>query len=85
MPPPKNRTAYGVFLHFAEPGTLETFIQDYQRILMENFQMIRIEGGGEYWTCGQEHVPMHRGFIDRCVTHLFSAAATAGKSASGQP
>ena len=22
---------------------------------MENLQMVRIEGGGEYWTCGQDH------------------------------
>ena len=24
---------------------------------MDNFQMFRIEGGGEYWTCGQDHDP----------------------------
>ena len=32
-------------------------MRDYRRILMDNFQKIRIEGGGEYWTCGQEHDP----------------------------
>ena len=24
---------------------------------MDNFQKIRIEGGEEYWTCGQDHDP----------------------------
>ena len=57
LPPPKNRTAYGTYLDFAESGTLETFLQDYRRILMGNFQDIRIEGGMEYWTCGQERDP----------------------------
>jgi len=51
----KNRTAYGTYLYFAEPDTLKTFMIDYLRILMENFQELRIEGGGEYWSCGQEH------------------------------
>ena len=32
-------------------------MRDYRRILMPNFQNIRIEGGGEYWTCGQAHDP----------------------------
>ena len=44
-------------MHFAESGALETFIRDYQRILILNFQKVRIEGGGEYWTCGQDHDP----------------------------
>ena len=57
LPPPKNRTTYGTYLYFAEPGTLETFLRDYRRILMENFQRVRIEGGGEYWNCGQDHDP----------------------------
>ena len=57
LPPPNNRTAYGTYLYFAELGTLETFLRDYQRILIQNFQIIRIEGAGEYWTCGQEHDP----------------------------
>ena len=30
---------------------------DYQHILTENFQTIRIEGGVEYWNCGQDHDP----------------------------
>ena len=57
LPPPKNRTAYGTYLYFVEPGTLETFLRDYRRILIQKFQKIIIEGGGEYWTCGQEHDP----------------------------
>ena len=57
LPPPKQRTAYGTYLYFAEPGTLITFLRDYRRILLDNFQKIRIEGGGEYWICGQEHDP----------------------------
>jgi hypothetical protein len=24
---------------------------------MDNFQMVRFEGGMEYWSCGQEHHP----------------------------
>ena len=57
LPPPKQRTAYGTYLYIAEPGTLETFIRDYSRILMEIFQKVGIEGGGEDWTCGQGHDP----------------------------
>jgi len=36
---------------------LDTFLLDYRRILTDNFQKFRIEGRGEYWTCGQEHDP----------------------------
>jgi hypothetical protein len=57
LPPPKNRTAYGTYQYFAEPGVLETLIRDYRQILMIHFQKIRIEGGGEYWSCGQGHDP----------------------------
>ena len=57
LPPPKQRTAYGTYLYFAEPGVLETFIRDYHRILIQNIQKIRIEGDGEYWSCGQDHDP----------------------------
>ncbi|MEN8689815.1 MAG: hypothetical protein ABF303_00390 [Desulfobacterales bacterium] len=57
LPPPKNRTAYGTYLYFVEPGTLETLIRDYRRILMENFQKVRIESAGQYWTCDQDHDP----------------------------
>jgi hypothetical protein len=57
IPPPKNRSAYGTYLYFAEPGVLETFLRDYRQILITNFQKVEIEGGGEYWTCGQEHDP----------------------------
>jgi hypothetical protein len=57
LPPPKQRTTCGTYLYFAEPGAMETFIRDYQQILMDNFQKVRIEGGGEYWTCGQDHDP----------------------------
>ena len=32
-------------------------MRDYRRILMDNFQKVRIEGGGDYWTCGQDHDP----------------------------
>ena len=32
-------------------------MRDYRRILMDNFQKVRIERGGEYWTCGQDHDP----------------------------
>ena len=57
LPPPKQRTAYGTYLYLAEPGTLETFMRDYRQILMENFQKVRIEGSGKYWSCGQDHDP----------------------------
>jgi hypothetical protein len=57
LPPPKNRTAYGTYLYFVEPGTLETLIRDYRRILMENFQKVRIESAGQYWTCDQDYDP----------------------------
>jgi len=57
IPPPKNRTAYGTYLYFAEPGVLEAFMQDYRLILIQNIQKIRIEGSREYWSCGQEHDP----------------------------
>jgi hypothetical protein len=57
LPPPKNRTAYGTYQYFAEPGALETFMRDYRRILIDNFKKVKIEGGGEYWSCGQEHDP----------------------------
>jgi hypothetical protein len=58
LPPPKQQTAYGTYQHFAEPDILETFMQDYRWILTNNFQKVRIEGGGEYsTTCGQEHDP----------------------------
>jgi hypothetical protein len=57
LPPPKERTTYGTYLYFAEPGVLETFMRDYHRILMNNFQNVRIEGGMEYWSCGQDHDP----------------------------
>ena len=32
-------------------------MRDYRQILMDNFQRVRIEGGGEYWTCCQDHDP----------------------------
>jgi len=32
-------------------------MRDYQRILIQNFQKIRIEGDGEYWSCGQDYDP----------------------------
>jgi hypothetical protein len=57
LPPPKQRTAYGTYLYLVEPGVLETFMRDYRQLLMANFQKIRIEGGGKYWTCGQDHDP----------------------------
>jgi hypothetical protein len=57
IPPPKQRTAYGTYLYFDEPVTLETFMRDYRQVLKENFQNVRIEGGMEYWTCGQKHDP----------------------------
>ena len=55
LPPPKHRTAHGTYLYFDEPGLLETFMRDYRQILTANFQKVIIEGGGEYWTSGQEH------------------------------
>jgi hypothetical protein len=57
LPPPKNHTAHGTYLYFADPFTLETFLRDYRRILIQNFQKIRIEGTAEYWSCGQDHDP----------------------------
>lgn len=54
-PPPKQQTAYGTYLYFDEPGMLIAFMRDYRQILMDNFQMVIIEGDGEYRTCGQEH------------------------------
>jgi hypothetical protein len=55
-----------------EPGMLETFMRDYRRVLMDNFQYDRIEDGGEYWTRGQEHDPRNWNWkpwqhLERCV------------------
>jgi hypothetical protein len=36
---------------------LEKFLQDYRHILSQNFQKVKIDGGGEYWTSGQDHDP----------------------------
>ena len=57
LPPPKELTAYGTYLYLTERDVLENFLQDYRQILMTNFQRGGIEGGGEYWTCGQQHDP----------------------------
>jgi hypothetical protein len=57
LPPPKNRTAYGTHQYFAEPGALETFLRDSRQILIQNFQNVRIQGTGEYWTCNQDRDP----------------------------
>jgi hypothetical protein len=57
IPPPKQRSAYGTYLYFAEPGVLERFLQDYQHILTENFHKSRIESVVEYLRCGQEYDP----------------------------
>jgi len=57
LPIPKQRTVYGTYLHFAETGMFETFLRDYHQIPILNFQKIWIEGGREYWTCGQQHDP----------------------------
>ena len=32
-------------------------MRDYRRILMDIFQKVIIEGGMEYWSCGQDHDP----------------------------
>ncbi|MGB5619351.1 MAG: hypothetical protein WBM78_21110 [Desulfobacterales bacterium] len=32
-------------------------MQDYRQILTTHFQKVIIEGGGEYWTCSQDHDP----------------------------
>ena len=32
-------------------------MRDYRRILTAHFQKVIIEGGWEYWTCGQDHDP----------------------------
>ncbi|MGA9235804.1 MAG: hypothetical protein WBV91_13335 [Desulfobacterales bacterium] len=55
LPSLKQRSAYGTYLYFVEAGVLETFKRDYRQILTAHFQKIRIEGTGEYWTCGQGH------------------------------
>ena len=55
LPPPKQRTAYGTYLYFAGTDALKTFMRVYRQILMDNFQRVRIEGTGEYWTSGQDH------------------------------
>jgi len=57
LPPPKNRTAYGKYLYFVVPNKLEIFLQDYRQILMAHFRRIEVEGGSDYWTCGQDHDP----------------------------
>jgi hypothetical protein len=57
LPPPKNRTPYGTYLLLIYTGAMVTFMRDYRRILTTHFQKVRIEGGGEYWSCGQEHDP----------------------------
>jgi len=32
-------------------------MRDYRQILTAHFQKVRIEGTGEYWSCGQDHDP----------------------------
>jgi hypothetical protein len=63
LPPPKNRTPYGTYLLLIYTGAMVTFMRDYRRILTTHFQKIIIEGGGEYWSCGQEHDPKNRNWI----------------------
>jgi hypothetical protein len=55
--PPEQRTAYGTFLYFVEAGAFENFMRDYQRILIDNFQKVRIKCRGKYYSCDQEHDP----------------------------
>jgi hypothetical protein len=38
-------------------------MRDYRHILSQNFQKIRIEGGGKYCSCGQEHDPRNWNWI----------------------
>ena len=59
LPPSKNRTAYGTYLCFVEPGTMEKFLQNSRRLLMDNFQQIRIKGDLEHRTCGQDLDPRY--------------------------
>jgi hypothetical protein len=56
LPPPKQRTAHGTYLYFAETGVL--YIP--ARLPADSrgqFSKTAIESGGEYWTGGQEHDP----------------------------
>jgi len=48
----KNRGLMGI-----NPARWEHSCGIYRWILMDNFQRIRIEGGGEYKICGQDHDP----------------------------
>jgi hypothetical protein len=57
LPPPKERTAHGTYLYFAEPSILKTFIRDYRRIPTKHFQKVRIKCRGGYYSCGQDHNP----------------------------
>jgi hypothetical protein len=55
LPPRKQCSTYETYLYFAEPDRSETFLRNYQRILIDHFQKIRIDNGKGYWTCGQEY------------------------------
>jgi hypothetical protein len=55
--PPKQRTAYGTYLYFAEPGVLETCMRDYRQILKTIFQKITIESGGNIGPAVRNMIP----------------------------
>ena len=57
LPTPKQRTAYGTYLYFAESGTLETFLPEYLRIPTINFQKIRIEAAGNIGAAVRNTIP----------------------------
>ena len=44
-----DRTAYGTYLYFAKPGSLETILLDYRQILMDNFHKMRIDPKNPKW------------------------------------
>jgi hypothetical protein len=57
LKPTRKSPALRTYLYFAGTDASKTFMQDYSQILIDNFQNLRIENGGEYWTCGQNHDP----------------------------
>ncbi len=57
LPPTKNRTAYGTYLYFAEPQACLKPSCEITRDSKNQFPKIRIEGTGEYCSCGLDHDP----------------------------
>lgn len=57
LPPPKQRTAYGIYLYFAEPGVIETFMRVYRRILIQIFKRSESKVAGNICPAVKDTIP----------------------------